>query len=637
MCGICGVVAFDPLAHVDEALVRRMARFLIHRGPDGEGIWTNAQVGLGHRRLAIIDLSQAAAQPMANEDGTLWIVFNGEIYNFQSLRDELLRRGHAFRSKSDTEVILHLYEDEGEACLQRLRGMFAFALWDVRRRRLVLARDRVGKKPLYYWHRPGRGLAFASEPKAFLADPEFRAEPDDEALWHFLAYQYVPAPWSAFRGVRKLPPAHYLVLENGHPELHRYWELRYTPKRSGRAADLAGELGARLKEAVRLRLISDVPLGAFLSGGVDSSGIVAMMHAVGTGPVRTFSIGFPEADYDELQYARKVAERFETEHQELVVRPDALAILPKMVCHYNEPFGDSSAIPSFYLAEMTRRSVTVALNGDGGDEAFAGYPRYLALRLSRGFEYVPAGARHGLEWLASKLPAGRAKGFFNRSAQFLAAQDPDPQRRYIRWLMHFDRGLKQRLCTAEFQQRAGARDSADLILAAYARSDAAGLTDRTLHVDVQTYLPDDLLVKMDIATMAHSLEARSPFLDHELMEFAASLPEAFKLRGRTGKVLLKSFLSPLLPPNLLHRHKMGFGVPLDHWFRGPLRDFLRETLLAPRCLKRGYLEPNAVETMVDEHILGKRNWHYHLWDLVVLELWFRTFIDQPRPAPLAAL
>jgi asparagine synthase (glutamine-hydrolysing) len=614
-----------------------MADLLAHRGPDGEGFHRDGPIGLGHRRLAIIDLSGAAAQPMPNEDETLWIVFNGEIYNFQSLRDDLLSRGHTFRSKSDTETILHLYEEEGEGCLRHLRGMFAFALWDSRRRRLFLARDRVGKKPLFYWHRPGHAFAFASEPKAFVADPAFRAEPDAEALWHFLTFQYIPAPWSGFRGVRKLPPAHYLVLEDDRLEIHRYWDLRYTPKRAGKALELAAELGARLREAVRLRLISDVPLGAFLSGGVDSSAVVALMAEVGTGPVRTFSIGFPEADYDELRYARLVAERFQTEHHELVVRPDALAILPRMVWHYNEPFGDSSAVPSFYLAEMTRRGVTVALNGDGGDESFAGYPRYLALRRSRGFEYIPRGVRPGLAWAASHLPAGRAKGFLSRAAHFLAAQDPDPERRYARWLVHFDHALKPCLCTPEFQAQAGGANSVDLVVAAYARSDGTDLIDRTLHVDVQTYLPDDLLVKMDIATMAHSLEARSPVLDHELMEFAASLPPDLKLHGRTGKRVLKSLLRPLLPPALLHRPKMGFGVPIDHWFRGPLRDVLREVLLSSRCLGRGYFQPPMVEKIAEEHIAGHRNWHYHLWDLLVLELWFRTFIDQPRPTPLAAL
>ncbi len=631
MCGICGVVALDPAARVEERLLRGMAGLLAHRGPDGEGVWTKGPVGLGHRRLAIIDLSEAAAQPMANEDETLWIVFNGEIYNFQGLRDDLLRRGHTFRSKSDTETILHLYEEEGEACLGRLRGMFAFALWDARRRRLLLARDRVGKKPLFYWHRPGRAFVFASEAKAFLAHPEFRAEPDAEAIWHYLTFQYVPSPWSAFRGVRKLPPAHYLVLEGDRLEVRRYWELRYAPKRQGSEADLVAELGTRLREAVRLRLISDVPLGAFLSGGVDSSGVVALMHAVGTGPVRTFSIGFPEAEYDELRYARMVAERFGTEHHELTVRPDALGILPRLVWHYNEPFGDSSAIPSLYLAEMTRRHVTVALNGDGGDEAFAGYPRYLALRLSRPFGYVPAGLRRGIAGLAGRLPAGRAKGFLNRAARFLAAQDVDPRRRYLRWLVHFDQERKLSLCTPEFQAQAGRADSAELILAAYARADGADLLDRTLSVDVQTYLPDDLLVKMDIATMAHGLEARSPFLDHEVMELAAALPPRCKLRGRVGKVLLKSLLAPLLPPELLRRPKMGFGVPLDHWFRGPLRDLLRDTLLSPRCLHRGYLQRCTVERLVNEHIAGVRNWHYHLWDLLVLEFWFRTFIDQARP------
>jgi asparagine synthase (glutamine-hydrolysing) len=637
MCGICGILNFDPAAPVDPAVLKGMADLLAHRGPDGEGFHREGPVGLGHRRLAIIDLSEAATQPMANEDETLWIVFNGEIYNFQSLRDDLLRRGHTFRSKSDTETILHLYEEEGEGCLRHLRGMFAFALWDGRRRRLLLARDRVGKKPLFYWHRPGRGFAFASEPKAFLADPEFRAEPDAEAIWHFLTFQYIPSPWSGFRGVRKLPPAHYLVLEGERLEIHRYWDLRYTPKRPGSAADLAAELGARLREAIRLRLISDVPLGAFLSGGVDSSAVVALMAEVGTGPVRTFSIGFPEADYDELRYARLVAERFQTEHHELVVRPDALAILPRMVWHYNEPFGDSSAVPSFYLAEMTRRGVTVALNGDGGDESFAGYPRYLALRRSRGFDYIPRGVRPGLAWVAAHLPAGRAKGFLSRAAQFLAAQDPDPQRRYARWLVHFNHALKQGFCTPEFQAQAGGGNSVDLVLAAYARSDGTDLIDRTLHVDVQTYLPDDLLVKMDIATMAHSLEARSPFLDHELMEFAASLPPELKLHGRTGKKLLKSLLRPLLPPALLHRPKMGFGVPIDHWFRGPLRDVLREVLLSRRALDRGFLTPQAVATLVDEHLTGQRNWHYLLWDLIVLEVWFRTFIDPPHPRPLATL
>lgn len=633
MCGICGILTLEPAAPVDPAVLKGMADLLAHRGPDGEGFHRAGPVGLGHRRLAIIDLSQAAAQPMPNEDGTLWIVFNGEIYNFHSLRDDLLRQGHVFRSKSDTETILHLYEEEGEGCLRRLRGMFAFALWDAPRRRLLLARDRVGKKPLYYWHRPGRAFAFASEPKAFLADPEFRAEPDAEALWHFLTFQYIPSPWSAFRGVRKLPPAHYLVVEDGHLEVHRYWDLRYTPKRSGSAADLTVELGARLREAVRLRLVSDVPLGAFLSGGVDSSAVVALMNEVGSGPVRTFSIGFPEAEYDELRYAQMVAERFETEHHELVVRPDALGILPRMVWHYNEPFGDSSAIPSFYLAEMTRQSVTVALNGDGGDESFAGYPRYRALLLSRGFEYVPQGAQRGLAWVASHLPAGRAKGFLSRATRFLAAQDPDPRRRYARWLVHFDHALKQALCTPEFVARAGGTNSIELILAAYARSDAAALLDQTLHVDIQTYLPDDLLVKMDIATMAHSLEARSPFLDHDLMEFAASLPPDLKLHGPTSKVLLKSLLAPLVPSPLLNRPKMGFGVPIDHWFRGPLRDFLREVLLSPRCLDRGYLQHHMVETLVEEHIAGHRNWHSHLWDLVMLELWFRRFIDNAHIHP----
>jgi asparagine synthase (glutamine-hydrolysing) len=634
MCGICGILNFDPAAPVDPAVLKGMADLLAHRGPDGEGFHRDGPLGLGHRRLAIIDLSEAAAHPLPNEDETVWIVFNGEIYNFQALREELLGRGHVFRSKGDTETILHLYEEEGPACVRRLRGMFAFALWDARRRELVLARDRLGKKPLCYWHRPGRGFAFASEPKAFLADPEFRAEPDPAALHLYLTYQYVPAPRSAFRGVAKVPPAHVLRVRDGRVHLERYWTLPFAPKRPGREADLAEELRARVTEAVRLRLISDVPLGAFLSGGVDSGAVVALMAGLNVGPVKTFSVGFVEPEYDELRYARQVAERFGTEHHEAVVRPDAVAILPKLVWHYNEPFADSSAVPSLYLAEMTRRHVTVALNGDGGDEAFAGYLRYRAARLARAFAAAPPPIRRALE-AAAAVPAGRAKGLAARTQRFLRGAGLDPVRRYAVWMSHFDDEQKAALCTPEFLARAEGAGTG-FLAAAFAAAGGAGAADPRdvlLSVDVATYLPEDLLVKMDIATMAFGLEARSPLLDHEVMEFAAALPPGLKLRGGTGKYLLKRAFADRLPPALLHRRKMGFGVPLDHWFRHELRDLAHDTLLGPRARTRGLFRPEAVARLLEEHTRGRAAWQYHLWNLLVLELWFQTFIDAPRPAP----
>ena len=637
MCGICGILNFEPDAPVDPGVLKGMADLLAHRGPDGDGFHCEGPVGLGHRRLAIIDLSEAAAHPLPNEDRTIWVLLNGEIYNFQDLRKELLRRGHVFRSQGDTETIVHLYEEEGPACVRRLRGMFAFALWDGRRRELLLARDRLGKKPLYYWHRPGRALAFASEPKAFLADPAFRAEPDPAALHQYLTYQYVPSPWSAFRGVQKLPPAHILRVRDGQVHVERYWSLAYAPKRAGGEDDLMEELRARLQEAVRLRLISDVPLGAFLSGGVDSSAVVAVMAGLNAGPVKTFSIGFAEPEYDEVQYARRVARQYGTEHHETVVRPDAVGILPRLVWHYNEPYADSSAIPSLYLAEMTRRHVTVTLNGDGGDESFAGYRRYHAARLARAFAAVPAPLRRALRAAAGAIPAARPKGLAAMAQRFLSAASTDPVERYAAWMRHFDDEMKAALCTPEFLAQAEGAGN-DYLAAAFAAAPARGATDPVdalLAVDVATYLPEDLLVKMDIATMAFGLEARSPFLDQEVLEFAASLPPTLKLRRGTGKYLLKRAFADRLPHDLLHRRKMGFGVPLDHWFRNELRDLAHDTLLGQRARGRGLFRPEAVARLLEEHVSGRAAWHSQLWNLLVLELWFQTFIDPPRPNPPA--
>jgi asparagine synthase (glutamine-hydrolysing) len=629
MCGIGGKLYFDQARPVEPEVLERMNAAQAHRGPDDSGIYCQGAVGLAHRRLSIIDLSPAGHQPMANEDGTIWIVFNGEIYNFQALRLRLAERGHRFRSRTDTEVLLHLYEEYGVDCLQFLRGMFAFAIWDAPRRQLFLARDRLGKKPLCY-QQDAEALRFASEAKAILQDPAVEPQPDPVGVSRYLTYGYVPSPGSAFQGMRKLPPAHYLLFREGKTEVVRYWQLRRSQKLHRPEGEWCREILARLEEAVRLRLVSDVPLGAFLSGGIDSSAVVAMMSHASGGVIKTFSIGFDEPEYDELRFARQVAERFGTEHHELVVRPDATAILPKLAWHYDEPFGDSSAVPTYYVAQMTRRHVTVALNGDAGDEDFGGYDRYVASLLAASFDRLPGARllRRAIRWGLRLWPqGGRRTSLLSRGRRFLDGLTELPERRYARWFCHFYGDRKDELCSPEFRAAWGEDDALEVLLRAYRESDATDFLDATLGVDAALYLPDDLLVKVDIASMAHSLEARSPFLDHEFMEFAATIPSNLKVRGRVKKHILKRALSGLLPDEILHRPKMGFGMPIDHWFRHELRDLAYDTLLGPRCLARGYFRPEALRRLLDEHTRGTANWHYLLWTLLMLELWHRTYVD----------
>jgi asparagine synthase (glutamine-hydrolysing) len=633
MCGIAGRVNYRSGAPVDPVTLGAMCDLIRHRGPDGSGVWAQEAVGFGHRRLAILDLSSAGRQPMHTADGALTITFNGEIYNFLEIRRELESRGCVFVSRTDTEVILHAYREFGVACLERLRGMFAFAIWDQLNRRLFAARDRAGQKP-FYFREDRDGLAFASEPKAFLGEPSFVPEADPEALFHYLSFQYVPSSGSAFRGLSRLPPAHYLLVEGGKVSIERYWTLPYSPKRQCSEAEAREALVPLLEEATREQLVSDVPLGAFLSGGVDSSLIVALMARAAAGRVRTFSIGFDEAEYNELPYARLVADRLGTDHQEAVVRPDAVGILPKLVWHYNEPYADSSAIPTFYLSEMTRRSVTVALNGDAGDENFAGYPRYLGSVLGRRLDRLPLFVRRSLGRLAGHLPAGAPRSALSRAQRFLHGIGIGPERRYAMWIFHFDDERKRSLCSREFLDVVGAADSASHIERLYAASDATNFLDATLSVDINSYLPEDLLVKVDIATMAFGLEARSPLLDHRVMEFAAQLPTTLKLRGRDGKYLLKNIAREFVPAAAIDRPKKGFGVPLDHWFRRDLRELAHDVLLGSRLRVRGYFQMPAIERMLREHESGARNWHYQLWNLLIFELWHRMFIDQrPVGAP----
>ena len=629
MCGISGKLYFDSGRPVEREILERMNAVLAHRGPDDAGIYCDGPVGLAHRRLSIIDLSPAGHQPMSNEDGTIWIVFNGEIYNFQSLRPDLVRRGHRFRSNSDTEVIIHLYEEHGVECLRFLRGMFALAIWDGARRQLFLARDRLGKKPLSY-QQDGAAFRFASEVKAILQDPDVQNRPNPAGISQYLTYGYVPGSGSAFQGIRKLPPGHYLTCCDGQVKVARYWRLRRDRKAQRSEADWCHEIVARLEEATRLRMISDVPLGAFLSGGIDSSAIVALMSRIATGPVKTFSIGFEEPEYDELRYARQVAERFQTDHHEFVVRPDAAAVLPRLAWHYDEPFADSSAVPTYYVAQMTRAHVTVALNGDAGDESFGGYDRYVANLLAASFDRWPGAGflRHTIRWGLHLLPHGGTRtSLFYRGRRFLDGLTETPERRYARWFCQFYGDRKADLCTPEFLAAAGEVDALEVLLASYRESDAPDFGDATLGVDAGLYLPDDLLVKVDIASMAHSLEARSPFLDHEFMEFAATIPFELKVRGRIKKYILKQALAGLLPDQILHRPKMGFGVPIDHWLRHELREMAHDTLLSTRAVGRGYFRPGVIRRMLEDHARKKASWHYLLWTLLMLELWHRTYID----------
>jgi len=601
----------------------------LHRGPDACGVWSDERCALGHRRLSIIDLSEAGRQPMSNARGDILITFNGEIYNFQQLRSELEGLGHSFRTRTDTETIIYAYEQWGVDCLAKLRGMFAFGIWDRARRRLFLARDRVGKKPLFY-ARFGDRFLFSSELQGILADKDVPREVDLRAIDAYLSYGYVPAPQTAFKGVYKLPPAHFLTLDlkptGFEKRIERYWSLDYEPKIRISEEEACEALREKMCEAVRLRMISDVPLGAFLSGGIDSSVVVGLMAKVSGAKVKTFSIGFNEAAYDETAHARRIAERWETDHHEFVVEPDALSILPKLVRHYGEPYADSSAIPTFYVAQMTRRHVTVALNGDGGDESFAGYERYLANYLAEWMRAVP-GVATAARALGRIIPDSiNPKSRVRQARRFLAVASRPMPDRYPRWLKMFQDEAKPRLYSPEFiGQLNGHADQTLKSLFDGRLCSPANPVDAAMAVDVASYLPYDLLVKVDITSMANSLEARSPFLDHEVMEFAARLPVEIKFRGRRLKSLLKLAFADLLPIENVNRRKMGFGVPVGQWFRGPLRELLQDSLFSQQSLERGYFREPEVRRLVDEHLESVADHSFQLWNLLMLELWRREF------------
>ncbi len=633
MCGIAGKIFSDRERTVDENVIRRMTDVLAHRGPDASGVHIDGQVGLGHRRLSIIDLSEAARQPMRNEDGSVWIVQNGEIYNHLELRKDLESRGHIFHSDSDTETIVHLYEEMGHGCVTKLRGMFAFAIWDGRYNTLFLARDRFGQKPLVYAE-TSNGITFASEIKAVLQDEAVSDAIDDSALHDYLTYGYVPSPKTIYKHIRKLPPASTMIWKDGRSSVDRYWTLDYTSKLDISVDEAAEGVAEHLRDATRVRLMSDVPLGAFLSGGVDSSAIVAYMAESSSKPVKTFSIGFEDQSFDETPIARRVAKLFDTEHHEFIVTPSVLSVLPEIVWAYGEPYADSSALPTYYVSKITRQHVTVALNGDGGDETFAGYERYVAAALSNHYARLPGWLRKGVfTEIARRLPEPSSrKNILRRFKRFVMAQNLEPKRRYATWLTMMDNPTKQRLYSADFAERMNGYDSLNLFDETYASGAATDALDRILSSDVRTYLPDDLLVKVDIASMVHSLEARSPFLDHHLAEFVAKLPSNVKLRGRDRKFILKRALKNKLPDSILNRGKYGFAAPVARWFRGELKDIAGEVLLDPTTMSRGIWSRDGVQTMLAEHTSGRINHGDHIWELLMLELWFRTHVDRPRSA-----
>jgi asparagine synthase (glutamine-hydrolysing) len=627
MCGITGFVNADR-EKADRSILEAMNRAIEHRGPDEDGFYLNENVALAMRRLSIIDLA-SGQQPIYNEDRTKAIVFNGEIYNYQELRENLDKLGHKFYTRSDTEVVIHLYDQYGPEGLEHLRGMYAFAIWDDVEKSLFLARDRVGKKPILYSHQPNGDLIFGSEFQAVLRHPAVTREVDLEAIDNYLSFLCVPAPMTAFKSIRKLEPGHWLKWKDGEIETKRYWQPDFSKKIKISEEEAIEETTRILRESTRLRMISEVPLGAFLSGGVDSSTVVALMAQESSQPVKTFSIGFEEQDFSELKYAKRVAEHVGAEYHEFIVRPNALEVIPTLVDHYGEPYADSSAIPTYYVSKETRQHVTVALNGDGGDESFAGYERYAAMRIAEKYALVPSPLRKAfIEAPISVLPTSELKRSRVRDAKrFLKAANLPRTERYFRWMSTFNRDAKKELYTKEFTARLNSDDPVGVLESWFAKANGLGTVDSTMMTDQMTYLPDDLLVKVDIASMANSLEARSPFLDHKLIEFAASLPENLKMRGFETKSLLKKVAARLVPREVIYRRKMGFGVPVGKWFRGEMKDFVKDVLLAETSLKRGIVKPEIMERYVVEHTTGLRDHSFQIWTLLMLELWFQRFID----------
>jgi asparagine synthase (glutamine-hydrolysing) len=618
MCGIAGVASIAGLAGTDVGLVDAMTRSLAHRGPDDHYAIHDRHVAMGARRLAIIDLD-TGRQPLSNEDGTIWVTQNGEIYDYLELRADLSSRGHVLRTKGDTEAIVHAYEEYGERFPEKLRGMFAVALWDAGHQRLVLARDRLGKKPLYWRLADGR-LSYGSELKALLADPTMPREIDREALALYLQYQYIPAPRTIFKGTYKLPPASVLVWEGGEPRISRYWSPSYEPKQRRTLQEDVKECLRLLRESVRLRLRSDVPVGVFLSGGMDSSVVTALMVEASDRPVRTFSIGFAEDDYNELPYARAVASQLGTDHTDDIVTLDAVELLPKLAYHYDEPFGDPSAMPTFRVAQLAAAELKVVMTGDGGDESFGGYPRYQFQNTMHLLARMP-GSRIMAEtapWVLARSPVSERTR--RRALRWRQLERLSPDERYVDHMSIIRPDVIRRLLGGY------ERSDQSAYLGDVLEAGPSDSLDRLLRADLHTYLPEDLLVKVDRATMAKSLEARAPLLDHKVVEFAASLPSDRKIHRGETKVVLRAVAKTLLPAKLIDRPKMGFGIPLQEWFRGSLGDVYADLVLAGDAAIRDYMDQKVAASLLHEHRAGSLSHGHRLWELLMFEQWARAWM-----------
>jgi len=634
MCGIAGVVSATRESNITEALVRHMCNQIVHRGPDDEGIYVADGAGLGMRRLSIIDLS-GGHQPVFNEDRSAWIVFNGEIYNFPELRPELESGGHRFYTKTDTEVIIHLYEEMGADCVKKLRGMFGLAIYDKAKRKLILARDRLGKKPLHYALHHGN-LYFGSEIKSILAVASELADVNSQGLLEYLYYGYVPEPITAFTGIHKLPSGHLLEFENGEIRIRQYWDLpEYNTHSPKSEEECLEELEHRLFEATKIRLISDVPLGAFLSGGTDSSTVVGLMARASSGPVKTFSIGFKKDDFNEADYARIVAKKFGTDHHEMILEPDVVQTVEHLTSSLEEPFGDSSMLPTYYVSQMARRHVTVALSGDGGDEIFGGYDRYRIHADRQVFEHIPEWARKFYRnQIFPRLPNGMQgrKFSYNISLPW--------QERYVdglSFLPAFERDTP--LLSDEFRAiLSRSDDPGNVLRRRFAQAPTNDPVSQILYVDTKTYMVDDILAKVDRMSMLNSLEVRVPILDHVFIEWVTGLAPEWKLRGNKQKYILRKLAERVgVPREVLHRQKQGFSLPLVHWMRNELKDMLM-ILVEPRTLERGYFQASGVRKLMDDHLLRGKTMTGRLWRLLMFELWHRNFLERyVKPAGLFSL
>ena len=629
MCGICGKYSFLKNEAICPELLHRMCDVIAYRGPDDEGYYFNGNIGLGMRRLSILDL-QTGNQPIHNESKDIWILYNGEVYNCLSLKAELEAKGHQFYTRSDTEVIVHCYEEYGDECVSKLNGMFAFAIWDEQKQRLLLARDRIGIKPLFYTVQNG-SLLFASEIKSILQDVSVKRQINLQALHNFLSLNYIPHPYTIYKEIYKLPQGHILVCEGGNILLRQYWDAKYTENNVLKPEEeYAEELREKLKQSIKLRLLSDVPLGVLLSGGVDSSTIVALMSMLVDKPIKTFSIGFEEKSFNELKYARMVAQQYGTDHHELVVKPNATELLFQLAWHFDEPFADSSAIPTYLVSKLAREHVTVVLSGEGGDEVFAGYHTYAAYRAAQLYSKIPSFLRKKLiRPVVHSLPVSTKKVSFDYKARiFVDGDDFPPEYRHYWWKCIFSEEAKQQLYAEEIQSRNQFEDTYQIFAKHYGMTNAMDILNKLLYVDLKVLLANDILVKTDRSSMANSLEARVPILDHNVVEFAASIPPELKLNGFQKKYILKKAMEPFLPKKILYRKKQGFSIPAPSWLRNELKEMVLD-VLSPLELKRaGYFNPDYVNTILTQHFNGIRDNSRPIWGLLTVMLWHKTFMER---------